>query len=346
MTDFWKEEEEEGIDIYIDAIRHFPENVTIVKVIAKVVDANQRELLAPRDIWPKIRESTYQHQTFHCKLECRGVVMSPTALLYLSFVTIDAISLKQKLIGYSFFPIYISSTSKMPVLPEDGIDQQDEDARVLHKGAYQMPIYSEHPKLNGNQITYKNFIHLERIPTSSVLIRIDYASIDFDGNFISITDPDAKIAALAFEPAPKYSQQTYSTTYYLSSDVEREVFALRKIRQSDAPLKEVLEAIAEVTGKSNLINNEKLMVEHFQGLLSAAPGLSLLDLVYFSAYESKIGFRYNLEALSGFGKERKLWQVLSSIVPPASPYQDAPNKSMFASFPFSFIDWESKLDHV
>ena len=38
-TEFWKEAEEEGVDIYIDAIRHFPENVTIVKVIAKVVDA-------------------------------------------------------------------------------------------------------------------------------------------------------------------------------------------------------------------------------------------------------------------------------------------------------------------
>ena len=69
-------------------------------------------------------------------------------------------------------------------------------------------------------------------------------------------------------------------------------------------------------------------------------------MIYFSAYESKIGFRYNLESLNGFGEERKLWQVMSSIVPPASPYQDPPNKSMFAAFPFSFIDWESKLDHM
>ena len=49
------------MDIYIDTIRHFPENVTLVKVIAKVIDADQRELLSPRDIWPKLRESTYQN---------------------------------------------------------------------------------------------------------------------------------------------------------------------------------------------------------------------------------------------------------------------------------------------
>ena len=59
VTDFWKESDEEGVDIYIDAIRHFPENVTIVKVIAKIVDADMQELLKPRDIWPKLRESSY-----------------------------------------------------------------------------------------------------------------------------------------------------------------------------------------------------------------------------------------------------------------------------------------------
>lgn len=36
---------------------------------------------------------------------------------------------------------------------------------------------------------------------------------------------------------------------------------------------------------------------------------------------------------------------MSSIVPPASPYQEQ-NRSMFAAFPFSFIDWESRVDHI
>ena len=68
-----------------------------------------------------------------------------------------------------------------------------------------MPIYCEYPPVSGS-LTYKDFISLERIPTSSVLIRTDYASIDFDGNFISISDPDPKVAALAFEAAPNYSE--------------------------------------------------------------------------------------------------------------------------------------------
>ena len=123
----------------------------------------------------------------------------------------------------------------MPVLPEDELEVDRDDQRSLHKGAYQMPIYCEYPPVTGS-LTYKNFIGLERIPTSSVLIRIDYASIDYGGAFISITDPDPAVAKLAFEPAPKYSDRTYSTTYFLSSDVDRDVFALRKVRQTDAPL--------------------------------------------------------------------------------------------------------------
>ena len=103
------------MDIYIDGIRHFPENVTIVKIIAKVVDANLHDLLKPTTIFPKLKDSTFQNQRFNCKLECRGVAISPTALLHLSFVTIDATTLKERLIGFSFFPLFMNATTKIPV---------------------------------------------------------------------------------------------------------------------------------------------------------------------------------------------------------------------------------------
>lgn len=47
--------------------------------------------------------------------------------------------------------------------------------------------------------------------------------------------------------------------------MEREVFALRKVRKTDAPLKEVLEAICEVTGKK--FENDKLMMDYFRETL-------------------------------------------------------------------------------
>ena len=71
--------------------------------------------------------------------------MSPTAILHLSFMTVDATTLKEKLIGFSYFPLFISTETKMPVLPENEIDLESNDMRALFKGAYQMPIYCEYP---------------------------------------------------------------------------------------------------------------------------------------------------------------------------------------------------------
>jgi len=44
-------------------------------------------------------------------------------------------------------------------------------------------------------------MNLERIPTSSILIRVEYASCDEDGKYISINNPDPNIQRLAYEDA-------------------------------------------------------------------------------------------------------------------------------------------------
>jgi len=92
-------------------------------------------------------------------------------------------------------------------------------------------------------LTYKDYIQLERIPTASVLLRVDYASIDNDGNFISIKNPDPELRILAYYPPPDYNTGRYSTLYYLISDEERDLYAMRKQRNTDLPLNEVLLAI-------------------------------------------------------------------------------------------------------
>lgn len=99
-----------------------------------------------------------------------------------------------------------------------------------------MPIYYELPEEPKGVVTYKDYIELERIPTASVLLRIDYASIDNDGNFISINDRDPKKRELAYYAPRDYSTGTYSTLYYLISDEERDLYSIRKQRKTDMPL--------------------------------------------------------------------------------------------------------------
>jgi hypothetical protein len=72
---------------------------------------------------------------------------------------------------------------------------------------------------------------------------VDYASIDYDGKFISMKDPDPQVRQLAYEAPPNYNAGAYSTLYFLISEIEREMYAYRKQRKIDVPLKEVMLAI-------------------------------------------------------------------------------------------------------
>ena len=186
IKESWKEEEEDGFDVYFDAIHNLPDNTSIVKTIVKLVNNRGIEQIRSKEIWPKLEVSSYQKQVFNEKIEVRDVQTDPTTLLQLTFVTIDVTSMKPKVLGYSFFPIFIDTETLMPVIASDSRMNLKKIKRTLHKGAYQMPIYYEKPNHTGKEVTYRDYIQLERIPTCTVLLRIDYSSIDYEGNFISI----------------------------------------------------------------------------------------------------------------------------------------------------------------
>lgn len=78
-----------------------------------------------------------------------------------------------------------------------------------------------------------------------MLLRVDYSSIDNEGTFISIKDPDPVKREMAYYPPPDYNTGAYSTLYYLISDEERDLYAIRKSRKVDLPLNEVMLAITQ-----------------------------------------------------------------------------------------------------
>jgi hypothetical protein len=59
--DIYVDDQEDGFDIYIDDLRHLPDNVSSVKIVAKVIADNREDLIPPQNMWSKISESTVQH---------------------------------------------------------------------------------------------------------------------------------------------------------------------------------------------------------------------------------------------------------------------------------------------
>jgi hypothetical protein len=107
-----------------------------VKVIAKIVDNKNKVLLGPTPLWPQVEPSTFQKQLYKSKLELRSQVSDPTSMLHLTFLTLETTTLKEKIVGFSVFPIFINSITKMPVLEKANDNDMKEMPRALHKGAY------------------------------------------------------------------------------------------------------------------------------------------------------------------------------------------------------------------
>ena len=109
MKEVWNDEEEDGCDIYIDELRGLPDNISLVKIVAKVITDQAEDVVSPKTIWPQINDSTVQFQKFNKKIELRNVKIHPTTMLHLSLATIDAHNLKESIIGFVAFPLFIDS---------------------------------------------------------------------------------------------------------------------------------------------------------------------------------------------------------------------------------------------
>ena len=56
----WKEEEEGGFDVYIDAIHNLPDNSSVVKILAEIVNNRGVKQIKTKELWPKLEVSTFQ----------------------------------------------------------------------------------------------------------------------------------------------------------------------------------------------------------------------------------------------------------------------------------------------
>ena len=68
-------------------------------------------------------------------------------------------------------------------------------------------------------------------------MRLDFSSVDGSGEFISMNHPDPKKAKMAYVDPPRYEEQKYSTCYFSTTTMERDMFEIRNDRDIDGPLR-------------------------------------------------------------------------------------------------------------
>lgn len=112
-----------GIDIYVDALRFLPDNVTTTKIFVRIVDSQLNDLIFPQSGIPELYSDMYNPE-FNWRQELRMPSYDPLSMIYIMYVTVDARGAEKlpNILGYSMFPLFINkfkneqprSRSEMP----------------------------------------------------------------------------------------------------------------------------------------------------------------------------------------------------------------------------------------
>ena len=169
---------DEDIDIYIDGARHLPDNVTITRVNAQIVDMNFKDQERAVSGLAVIEMSTLRNQHYGIKLEIRlppNKKLSPSSLLYITLETLDISNNEARVVGKTCHPLYVHATKgdkySLPIVSEKATDPS------LYLGSYQIGIYSILPN-HTVPFTYEKIMYHPRVPTTTLLIRMMRAPLD------------------------------------------------------------------------------------------------------------------------------------------------------------------------
>jgi len=147
------------IAVYVDSARYLPENVTVSRVSMNAMNMTGEIVLKYSSANCLLEMSTCQKPYFGIreeiiKKDCPE--LDDTTILIFRIDTIERNNHQQVVCGYAFFPLFVDSEKGLPAT------SAHQDA-VLHNGKYQIPIFSENPRL-ARPLRFENLVMLERIP--------------------------------------------------------------------------------------------------------------------------------------------------------------------------------------
>jgi hypothetical protein len=90
-----------------------PDNVTITRVNAQIVDLNFKDQVTPVTGLAVIEMSTLRNQYYGIKLEIRKGIkekLSPSSMLYITLETLDISNNEARVVGKTCHPLYVHAT--------------------------------------------------------------------------------------------------------------------------------------------------------------------------------------------------------------------------------------------
>ncbi|KAG3033433.1 hypothetical protein PC121_g3932 [Phytophthora cactorum] len=296
----------DGVNVCIDGGRGFPDSVTISKVTIAALHADRTQVAAANSSAFAVPESDAFDPVFDAYVEYRQSNFNPTLTLVIRVETIELVSKRPVILGYSVFPVFLDvETSDQPNRPS--IHQF-----ILNEGGFQLPLHAQVQSAEANQsLSAKSCQEFPRIPCATVLLRIARATMAGDGlALLSRNDypPSEWEAKGLLVPSPQYCDQFYDSLRCIPSGIEEKIYSIRHKNRRPKTTAQCLQQIS-------------LSISEARDMLKAKPA-NYLDLSSALRYEPAIGFRVAVDALHNVkAKGGPFFKVLFSVYPPGSFYQ-------------------------
>ena len=328
---------DDALIIYIDGARFLPENVSFTRCVVNIYTSSGNEVIEKHVVNAHFTKSTGQNPYYGLRIEISKQTnknMDPTMVGVFRIETFDRSNLEQRVVGFGFFPFFLDKNIKSP------ITKSNEKKFVLYNGWYQIPMYSSKPDLK-TPILIENLTKIEKLPWSTILLRIDKWPRDGNGKPLiasKLSDSEKyELGVISFPP--KYSQGVYNTIYWQVGLTEAEILKEKALRPDPIMMK-VASTTKELLGEKSKMSvpELKVFVENAFNENTSFKDLKMLNYNFFSQYIPRIGLRFAVEMVFNTDPN-KLYIAILSVNPPASLYQKVKkfDKSIF----ITDIDFDS-----
>ena len=193
----------DGVDIYIDGAMYLPDNVSVTRIVLKVVTAEKESIGNVFEGYSRVSGSAIS-PSYDLKAEIRVPVLNTTAVCLLRIDTLDCNNMQPCSVGYSVLKLFTSKERKQPTASNDS-------NALLNVGLFQLPVYGG--RVPNLQVFDENMLNsLPKIPCASILVRIYDAPKSADGmSTLNKEDfsPEECIRLGLDKPAPIYTTGAY-----------------------------------------------------------------------------------------------------------------------------------------
>jgi hypothetical protein len=291
----------DGLVFCVDAARFLPPNVTITRVVGRVISA-AGEQLAPDFIVHARLDSLAFSPRFHARQRfATGRWNNATATALLQIETIEKGTSQQRTVGYVAFPFFVDPETGEP--PTQSVSR----GYRLKEGGWQVPLYAATATTSGSGFSLKEVLARPKIPCASVLVRALVAT---------------RADAFANKAVPQYEDGGYDSSMTYPVAVERRLFAHR-LSQPGPPVREAMLALARKTFASNVLSGmTESDLERWMAKRLERPEFSNekpLNYRRSDPYVSDLGFHVSVDGAYRLSKSA-FHVAVTSLFPPGTFY--------------------------